>query len=251
MTEKINLTATTRTILGKKVKRSRDRGLIPAIVYGHGISSTPIFVNSREYQKVYQQAGTSTLVDLAIDDKPPIKVLFHSPQYHHIHNEAIHADMFAVNMTEKIETSIPITFVGVSAAVKELEGNFISNKTEINIKCLPTDLISGVDVDISVLEDFDKQIHISDINVPDTIEITDDLEDVVALVTAPRSEEELEAELADDTTAEEDAVEELAGKDEEAEGEEGEKGEEKAEISDDKTVEEKPNSDDKNEEKSK
>lgn len=250
MTKIINLTATTRTILGKKVKRSRERGLVPAVVYGHGMDSTPIFVDSREYKKVYQQAGTSTLVDLAIDDKSPIKVLFHTPQYHHIHNEAIHADMFAVNMTEKIETSIPITFVGESAAVKEMEGNFITNKTEINIKCLPTDLISEVEVDVSVLEDFDKQIHIGDITVPDTIEITDNPEDVVALVTAPRSEEELEAELADDTTAEEDAVGELAGKDEEAEEKDEESGDKAEESKDDKSAEEKTNTDDKPKEKS-
>ena len=250
MTEKINLTATTRTILGKKVKRSRQRGLVPAVVYGHGMDSTPIFVNSREYKKVYQQAGTSTLVDLAIDDKSPIKVLFHTPQYHHIHNEAIHADMFAVNMSEKIETSIPIAFVGESAAVKEMEGNFITNKTEINIKCLPSDLISEVEVDVSVLDGFDKQIHISDIKVPDTIEITDDPEDVVALVTAPRSEEELEAELADDTTAEEDAMEELAGKDEEAEEKDEESGDKAEESKDDKPGEEKTSTDDKPKEKS-
>lgn len=248
MTEKINLTATTRTILGKKVKRSRERGLVPAVVYGHGMDSTPIFVNGREYKKVYQQAGTSALVDLSIDDKSPIKVLFHSPQYHHIHNEPIHADIFAVNMTEKIETSIPITFVGESAAVKELEGNFIANHNELEIRCLPTDLISNIEVDVSVLETFDNQIHAKDIKLPETIELKIDPEEVIALVTAPRSEEELEAELADDTTAEEEAVEELSGTDEEAEGEEGE---EKAEGSDDKTGEEKPKTDDKLEEKSK
>ena len=232
MTEKVNLSATTRTVTGKKVKRSRARGLIPAVVYGHGMESTPIFIDAKEFKKAYQHAGTSTLVDLSIDEKSPIKVLFHSPDYHHIQNEPIHADIYAVNMKEKIETSIPIHFIGESDAVEELGGNFISNKTELSIKCLPTDLVSGVEVDISKLKTFDDQIHIGDITVPETIEVLDDAEDVVALVSAPRSEEELEAELADDSAAEAEAVEELAGKDEEAEGE-------KTEDSGDKPAEEK------------
>ncbi len=230
MTEKVNLTATTRDVVGKKVKRSRAKGLIPAVVYGHGIESKPVFVDGKEFKKVYHQAGTSTLVDLAIDDKAPIKVLMHEPQYHYLYNEPIHADMYAVNMTEEIETAIPIHFVGESPAVTELEGNFISNRDELNIKCLPSNLIPAVEVDISGLKTFEDQIHVSDIKVPETIEVLDDLEEVVALVTAPRSEEELEAELAEDVDAEKAAVEELAAEGEETtEGEAAEGGEQPTE----------------------
>ncbi len=228
MTEKVSLIATTREIVGKKVKRSRLKGLMPAVVYGHGLDTKPVFVDGKEFKKVYRQAGTSTLVDLAIDDKTPIKVLMHEPQYHYLNNEPIHADMYAVNMTKEIETAIPIHFIGESAAVTELEGNFISNRDELDIKCLPSNLIAAVEVDISVLKTFDDQIHVSDIKVPETIEVLTDPEEVVALVTPPRSEEELEAELAEDKAAEDAAVEELAAEGEEpAEGEAAE-GEESA-----------------------
>lgn len=220
MTEKINLTATTREVVGKKVKRSRLRGLMPAVVYGHGLDSQPVFVDEKEFKKVYRQAGTSTLVDLAIDERSPIKVLMHEPQYHYLRNEPIHADMYAVNMTKKIETAIPIHFVGESPAVTEMEGNFISSRDELDIKCLPSDLIPAVEVDISVIKTFEDQIHVRDIAVPETIEVITDPEEVVALVTPPRSEEELEAELAEDVDAEKAAVEELAAEGEEvAEGE--------------------------------
>jgi len=221
MTQKIDLIANSRTVLGKKVNRSRARGLLPAVVYGHGIEATPIFIESKAYKKAYQQAGTSTLVDLVIDDKKPIKVLFHTPDYHHLQNEPLHADLYAVNMTEKIETEIPIHFVGESLAVTELEGNFISNTDELTVKCLPSDLISAVEVDISSLKTFEDQVKVSDIKVPETIEVLNDLDEVVALVSPPRSEEELEAELADDTSAEAEAVEEL-GKDEDEQGGESE-----------------------------
>lgn len=231
----VQLHATARTILGKKVKRHRAKGQLPAVLFGHGFDSMPLFIELKEFKKAYQEAGTSALVDLAIEDQKPIKILLHEPQPHHLHNDPIHADLYAVKMTEKIETAIPINFTGVSLAVEELEGNFIANKDELQIRCLPADLIPAVDVDISVIKTFDDQIRVSDVSVPETVEILDDPEDVVALVAAPRTEEELEAELAEDKAAEAAAVEELGGdKEEAAEGEEGaaEAGEESTEGKD-------------------
>ena len=79
MTNKaVNLSATTRTVLGKKVKRNRLKGLMPAVLYGQGVESTPLFVDLKDYRKVFAEAGTSALVDLTIDDNKPIKVLFTS-----------------------------------------------------------------------------------------------------------------------------------------------------------------------------
>ncbi len=228
MTNKaVNLSATTRTVLGKKVKRNRLKGLMPAVLYGQGVESTPLFVDLKDYRKVFAEAGTSALVDLTIDDNKPIKVLFHEPQYHYLMGQPVHADILAVKMSEKLETAIPIKYVGVSEAVEELEGNFITNKDELQIRCLPGDLIPEVEVDISVLKTFDDQLKVSDIKVPETIEILDDLEEVIALVEAPKTEEELEAELAEDVTAEAAAVEELGA--EEGEATEGTEGEAAAE----------------------
>src|SRR5688572_25888931 len=133
----IKLEANTRTLLGKKVKQGRSKGLLPGVVYGHGRESTPIFIDLKSFKKVYQEAGTSALIDLAIDDDKSIKVLLHEPQEHYLHGEPIHADFYAVKMTEKIETAIPINFVGTSAAVEELEGNLVISKDELNIRCLP------------------------------------------------------------------------------------------------------------------
>lgn len=224
MTQKVNLVATTREVTGKKVKRFRLKGLLPAVLYGHGTDTKSLFIDEKEFRRAYSEAGTSTLVDLKIDDKDAIKVLFHEPQIHYLNSLPVHADLYAVKMTEKIETAIPIHYVGVAAAVEELEGNFISNKNELEIKCLPGDLISGIEVDISVLKTFEDQIKVGDIKLPETIEVLDDPEEVVALVAAPISEEELEAELAADVNeAEAAAVEELAKEGEEAAGaEEGE-----------------------------
>ncbi|QQG50220.1 MAG: 50S ribosomal protein L25 [Candidatus Berkelbacteria bacterium] len=220
----IALHAEGREITGKKVKKLRQRAVMPAVVYGRDLEPSPISIDLKEFKKVFAEAGTSALVDLTINDAKPIKVLLHEPQTHYLNGEPIHVDFYAVKMTEKIETAIPITFVGVSPAVEEMEGNFISNKDELNIRCLPGDLIPGVEVDLTVLKTFDDQVRVKDIQVPETVEVTDDPEDVVCLVAAPISEEELEAELTEDTAAEEAAVAEL-GAEEAAEGEEKAEGE--------------------------
>jgi large subunit ribosomal protein L25 len=95
-------------------------------------------------------------------------------------------------MSEKITTAIPIEFIGESPAVKDLEGNLITSKDEIEVECLPGDLISEIKVDISALKTFDDMIHVKSLNLASTIEVLDDPEDIIAQVTPPRSEEELE-----------------------------------------------------------
>lgn len=209
VTKTLTLNANSRDVTGKKVKRLRQRAVMPAVVYGHGVDGGTIAVDLKEFNKVFAEAGTSALVDLVIDDKKPIKVLIHEPQAHYLKADPIHVDFYAVKMTEKIETAIPIHFVGSSVAVEDMEGNFVANKDELNIKCFPGDLIPAVEVDVSVLVSFDDQVRIKDIKVPETIEVMDDPEDVVCLVSAPISEEQLEAELTEDSSAEEAAVAEL------------------------------------------
>lgn len=204
--KKIELHAISRQVVGKKSKKLRAKGLLPAVVYGHGFTSQPISIDGKEFARAYKEAGTSTLIDLKIDEEQSVKVLLHEPQHHYLYGTPVHADFYAVKMTEKIDTAIPIHFIGESPAVEEHEGNFISNRDELEIRCLPGDLIANVEVDISTLQTFDDQIKVKDITVPETVEVLSDPEEVVALVAAPISEEQLEAELAEDKAAEEAAV---------------------------------------------
>jgi len=213
------LSARSREITGKKVKTLRLKGDIPGVVYGHGLDSTPITVEKVALKKAFTRAGSGTLVDLTIGEQKPIKVLFHEPQLHYLSGEPIHFDLYAVKMDEEIETTIPIVFVGISPAVDELEGNFIANRDELTIRCLPGNLIPNVEVDISILKTFDDSIKVSDIQVPESVQIQDEMEETVALVSAPRSEEELEAELAEDKAAEVAAVSALGEEAPAAEGE--------------------------------
>lgn len=187
------LAAKTRTITGKKVKEIRKQGLLPAVLYGPGEPSQNISLELREFQKVYAKAGISSLVDLEVSDKKPVKILIHEPQIDPVSDIPLHVDFYKIRMDEKLTTEIPLKFIGESPAVKELEGNLIKNKEEIKIECLPADLISQFEVDISGLKTFEDIIRIKDLAIPSTLKVLENPEDTVVLVNPPRSEEELEA----------------------------------------------------------
>jgi large subunit ribosomal protein L25 len=93
-------------------------------------------------------------------------------------------------MDEEITTNIPVSFVGVAPAVKELGGMLITHLDEIEVKCLPNNLIHTIEVNIEPLIDFHSSILVSDLVVPDTIKVLNNLEDVVVTAVAPRQEEE-------------------------------------------------------------
>ncbi len=220
-----SLLASKRSITGKKVKRIRSDGKIPGILYGKGKDPEPISVDKLKFERVFSEAGTSALIDLSIDSGTPIKVLSHEPQLDPVSGKAIHIDFYRIKMDEKIRTEIPLNFIGESEAVEQLEGSLVTNKDAVEVECLPADLIAEINIDISPLKTFDDVIKISDLKVPDGIEILHDPEEIIALVEEPRSEEEL-AEL-EETSAEEEEKEALEKMGTEAEAE-TEKSEEEA-----------------------
>lgn len=205
----IVLSSSKRELTGKKVKRIRKQGLLPIILYGHQIASKPLQAKKDDFLKVYKTAGTSSLVDLKVDSEKPIKVLIHSLQKDPVSDELLHADLYQVKMTEKIETEVPIKLEGESAAVKEQDGTLVSNRDHVKISCLPQDLISEIEVDISVLKTFEAKILVKNLNVPKGVEILDEPEEVVALVEPPRTEEELAKLEEAPVTEEKEAVEKI------------------------------------------
>ncbi len=227
-TQTYKLDATKREILGKKVKSIKKDGLIPAIVYGHGIENTPIAVNQKIFAKILKEAGSSALVDLKISDKENFKVLIKDAQLNPVSGDSIHVDFYKVRMDEKIKTEIPLTFVGESEAVANMDGTLVTNRDEVEVECLPADLVSEIIVDISALKTFENQITVADIKLPNGIEMLVEPEEVICFVEEPRSEEEL-AELEESAADEEkEAIEQMTA--EEKEGEEAEGSETESET---------------------
>ncbi|GAG62078.1 unnamed protein product [marine sediment metagenome] len=230
--KKITLKASKRKILGKKTKSLRKAGLVPAILYGHKIKNAPLAIDKKEFDRVYKKAGQTTLIDLRVQDEKPQKVLIHETQLDPISDNIVHIDFRQVAMTEKIKTEVPVETGGEAPAVTELDGSLILNKDTIEIECLPQDLIHEIKVDISGLKTFENRILVKDLKVPENIVILDNPEEVVVLVTPPRTEEEL-AELEEVVEEKPEEIEVEAEK-EEKEEEEGAKETEKKEVVEEK-----------------
>lgn len=188
--EQITITASKRTILGKLTSRLRKNGKLPAVIYGHGISAQNIEVNEREFQRIFKQAGESTILNLNVDGKS-YPVLIQDVQHHFLTENPTHIDFFAVNMSEKLTARIPLVFVGEAPAVKTLGGILVKNVAEVEVECLPTDLPQHLEVDISVLDNFEKDFRVSDLKVSDKVQILTNPEEVVVNVAPPRTEAEL------------------------------------------------------------
>lgn len=211
-----------------KAKQIRNDGNIPAIVYGKNFDNARIAVDQIVFKKVYGEAGTSNLIDLKLNGKN-IKTLVHDIQIDPLTGETIHIDFMKVNMKEKIHAEIPLEFIGEAPAVAELEGSLINPIDSIEVECLPGDLVSEIQVDLSVLKDFEGNIKVSDLKVPAGVEILSDPEEIIAYVQEPKSEEELEAELAEPVVENVEEVEVEHKGEETPEGEAPAEAEEKAE----------------------
>ncbi|MFA7662691.1 MAG: 50S ribosomal protein L25, partial [Patescibacteria group bacterium] len=142
--------------LKAKIRESKDsdklrqEGRLPAVVYGHGIENKSIDLNYEDVRKLLEKAGESTLIELDVEGNKPLTVLCHDVQYNPLNNAISHVDFYQIKEGEKIDVSIEFNLVGESPAVKELKGNLVKPHDKVEVRCLPSDLVSHIDVDISV-----------------------------------------------------------------------------------------------------
>jgi large subunit ribosomal protein L25 len=220
--EKIQLKVLNRDLKTTTPAKLRKQGMVPAVLYGYKMENTALAVPSGEFERVLKKAGESTIVELVTDDGKTHPVLIHDVQHHVITSSPIHVDFFAVNMLVKLKANIPLEFEGEANAVKAMGGTLVKVLNEVEVECLPVDLPHNIIVDISVLQDFDKTIHVKDLKVSDKVQIITDEDETVAMAQPPR---DVEAELAVPVTEDVAAVieastEKKEGEDEAAEAEE-------------------------------
>lgn len=188
----LTITAEARSEMGRKTNSLRAEGKMPAVVYGFEIEPTNITVDRNEMERIYRQAGESTILNVNIDGKEH-SVLIQDIQRDPLTGFFTHADFRKIDMSQKVEATIELTVVGEAPAVKELGGTLIQNLDEVEVEALPSALVRSMDVDVSVLKTFDDIIRVKDIVVPAGIEVLTDGDRSVASVQPPRSEAEMAA----------------------------------------------------------
>lgn len=188
----VRLVAEPRTERGRKTNSLREAGKVPAVMYGHGTEPTNVVVDRNAFLKVFAETGESVVIDLELAGQAH-PVLVSEIQRDPLTDFIVNADFRRIDLSKKIEAKIPLNFVGVAPAVKELGGTLIHSAEEIEVLSLPDALVNEIDVDISALATFDDVIRVKDIAVPEGITVQTDLELAIASVQPPRSEEEMAA----------------------------------------------------------
>ncbi len=195
---KLEISAEPREVVGRRVKHMRAEGILPAVLYGKGQEALNLQVPVRDFEKAFRQAGESTLIYLNVG-KDSYPTIIKDVARNFLTGAILHADFYKVSLTEKIRAMVPVVFIGESLAVKDLKAIFVRIANELEVEALPQNLPHEITVDISSLKAFGDQITIADLAVAD-VAFTAEAGDVVATVQEPKSEAELEAELAAPTT---------------------------------------------------
>ncbi|HRY82337.1 MAG TPA: 50S ribosomal protein L25 [Candidatus Moranbacteria bacterium] len=224
--DKVKLSAKVRDVFGRRTKKGKKEGLVPAVVYGKKITPKSLWINALDFSRLLKKSGESTMIELEIDEKDKRNVIIYEIQRDPVTSKYIHADFFQVRMDEEIEKAVELSYIGEAPAVKEMGGVLVKSLDEITVKCLPADLPSEIEVDISVLKTFEDHITVKDLKISPKVKVDIDPETVVALVEEPRSEEELkslEEKVEEDVTKVEGVIKEEKPAEGEAEGKEAEK----------------------------
>lgn len=192
--ETLKLAIKDREKTGRQAKQVRSEGEVPGVIYGFETENRNISAPYNDFAKVYRTGGESSLIDLQVEGGDTVKALIKDVQRHPITDRFTHVDFFKVNLNEKIRTEVRLVFTGEAPAVKALGGSLVTNKDHVEMECLPTNLVKEIEVDLSGLETFEDLIRVSDLKLPEGVEVLDEPERVLVTVAAPRTEEEMKAE---------------------------------------------------------
>jgi large subunit ribosomal protein L25 len=219
----VSFSATPREAVGKGAARQlRSKGEIPAVIYGHGREPQALSLNARDLDKMLGHIqAESTVIEVSVGGATS-KTLIREIQRHPIKRQILHVDFQALVAGEKVTVSIPIVLQGVPEGVR-LEGGVLDQTLrEIEIEVDPSNIPDHVEYDVTNMVIGDS-VHISDLKVPEGVEVLDDPETSVAVLAAPRAVIEETPVVAEAVEGEPGAVAEpeVIGRGKEDEDEEG------------------------------
>ncbi len=208
-----SLKAQPRTLLGRKIKRLRKEGFLPANVFGKGVDSLAIQISYKEFHTAHQKAGETGIINLTIEgEKTPRPVLVSDIHSDPVTGQELHLDLRQVDLKQKITTTVPLEVIGESIAVKDLGGILVTMLDEIEVEALPTDLPDKIEVDITSLEEVGSTITAGDLKLSSNLELKTDPETALVSVQAAKEEEEPEPEETEETSEGESSEGESAEK---------------------------------------
>ena len=191
MVEEVIVKAVNRVVGGTgAARRLRHAGDIPAVVYG---STEPksIQINAHDFEMLLRDHGQNFIADLAVEGEASQKVLLKALQHNPISGVIIHADFVSISMTESLHVSLPVELVGEPKGA--IGGGTLEQLvSEIEVACLPGDMVESISVDVSPLQIGDH-MTVGDIQLPKGVTALTDASVAVASVAPPRVEADADA----------------------------------------------------------
>lgn len=176
-----------RKLIGKKVKKIRSHGFIPATVYGPNFKSQSIQVTSKNFLSVYKIAHETGIVTLKYDSQE-IPTLIKNLQRHPVQGNILHVDFRKIDLTQKMTTEVPVKIVGNSEAVNQKGGVLLTHSENIMIEALPKNIPPYIEIDISKLKEIGQEIKIADLPKSTSYEFKEPFEKVVISIIAHKEE---------------------------------------------------------------
>ncbi len=205
--------------LNAQIRKEGERGddKILAVVYGPNSKNRNLELDYREFVKAYNEAGESSLIDLVIEAKDPVKVLIQAIQKGPVSDKYTHIDFYELDINKKLSIDVELVFSGIEEVEKLSGGEVVRNMDKIEVECLPKDLVKEIEVKVDdFLKEIGDTIRAENIKLPEGLRLVSDREASVMSV------QEIKEEIIEAPKAEEgEAGEEEKEGEEKKEGEEG------------------------------
>lgn len=188
-----DLTVERREVLGKKVAQLRRSGFTPANVYGHGVDSVSIQIETETMVKTLKTMLANEVIDLKINGESNTRpVVVQKVQRHPLTSQVLHTEFYQVSLRTRMRADVPLIIVGQSEGVDTFNGVLVKAVETVQVEALPLDLPSHIDVDITPLANLEDSLHVSDLVIPEGVTLLTDAEVVVVKVASPRVAIELD-----------------------------------------------------------
>ena len=194
-TNAVEIELNPRELMGKKVGRLRRAGIVPVHLYGPGMEPRALQCNASQLIRVLATAGGATPIHITIQGEPGNHLAFaREIQWDPKRDDLLHVDLLAADVSRPVTAQVPIVLIGESAGARTVSGTVMHQLRTVDIQALPLEMPSEIELDISVMEEPDSVIRVSDLPIPENATLLSDVEDLVVRIELPRVEVEVEVE---------------------------------------------------------
>ena len=181
-----------RELMGKKVGRLRRAGIVPVHLYGPGMEPRALQCQTSRLIQVLATAGGATPIHITINGESGNHLAFaREIQWDPRRDDLLHVDLLAADVSRPVRAQVPIVLVGESAGARTVSGTVMHQLRTVDVQALPLEMPNQIELDISVMEEPDSVLRVSDLPIPETATLLSDLEELVVRIELPRVAEEV------------------------------------------------------------